>query len=74
MRFNHRELCQFFDSFFQLPQAQWSGFLADTLSPFELVIAMLTMFSQTTNPVRRGLMGGVGIDGQLLFKSLLGKA
>ena len=74
MRFNHRELCQFFDSFFQLPQTQWSGFLADTLSPLELVMAMITMFSKTTNPVRRGLMGGVGTDGQLLFKSLLGKA
>ncbi len=72
MRFNHKELCQFFDSFFQLPQAKWSGFLADTLSPFELVMAMVTMFSQTTNPVRGGLMGGVGTDGQLLLKSLIG--
>ena len=74
MRFNHRELCQFFDSFFKLPQAKWAGFLADTLSPFELVMAMITMFSQTTNPVRVGLMGGVGTDGQLLLKSLTGKA
>ncbi|MEM9807460.1 MAG: lycopene beta cyclase [Cyanobacteria bacterium P01_D01_bin.56] len=74
MRFNHPELCQFFDSFFKLPQAKWSGFLADTLSPFELVMAMVTMFSQTTNPVRGGLMGGVGTDGQLLLKSLIGSA
>ncbi|NEQ53536.1 MAG: lycopene cyclase family protein, partial [Leptolyngbya sp. SIO3F4] len=74
MRFNHAELCQFFNSFFKLPQAKWSGFLADTLSPFELVMAMVTMFSQTTNPVRGGLMGGVGIDGQLLLKSLIGTA
>jgi lycopene beta-cyclase len=74
MRFNHCELCQFFDSFFRLPQAKWAGFLADTLSPFELVMAMVTMFGQTTNPVRGGLMGGVGIDGQLLLKSLIGKA
>ncbi|EKU98956.1 lycopene cyclase (CrtL-type) [Leptolyngbya sp. PCC 7375] len=73
MRFNHRELCQFFDSFFKLPQTKWAGFLADTLSPFELVMAMVTMFSQTTNRVRGGLMGGVGTDGQLLFKSLMGK-
>ncbi len=72
MRFNHRELCQFFDSFFKLPQTKWSGFLADTLTPFELVMAMVTMFSQTTNPVRGGLMGGVGTDGQLLLKSLIG--
>ncbi|MEO0869708.1 MAG: lycopene beta cyclase [Cyanobacteria bacterium J06642_11] len=72
MRFNHPELCQFFDSFFKLPQAKWSGFLADTLSPFELVMAMVTMFGQTTNPVRGGLMGGVGTDGQLLLKSLMG--
>ncbi|WP_031294085.1 lycopene beta cyclase [Leptolyngbya sp. Heron Island J] len=72
MRFNHRELCQFFDSFFQLSQSKWSGFLADTLSPLELVMAMATMFSHTTNPVRVGLMGGVGIDGQLLLKSLIG--
>ncbi|MEM6256225.1 MAG: lycopene beta cyclase [Cyanobacteria bacterium P01_D01_bin.156] len=72
MRFNHADLCQFFDSFFKLPQAKWSGFLADTLSPFELVMAMVTMFGQTTNPVRGGLMGGVGTDGQLLLKSLIG--
>ncbi|MEA5462612.1 lycopene beta cyclase [Leptothoe sp. PORK10 BA2] len=72
MRFSHKELCQFFDSFFRLPQTKWSGFLADTLTPFELVMAMVTMFSQTTNPVRGGLMGGVGTDGQLLLKSLIG--
>ncbi len=72
MRFNHHELCQFFDSFFKLPQLKWSGFLADTLTPFELVMAMVTMFSQTTNPVRGGLMGGVGTDGQLLLKALIG--
>lgn len=72
MRFNHRELCQFFDSFFKLPQSKWSGFLADTLTPFELVMAMVTMFGQTTNPVRGGLMGGVGTDGQLLLKALAG--
>lgn len=74
MRFDHKELCQFFDSFFQLPQTKWAGFLADTLSPFELVMAMVTMFGQTTNPVRGGLMGGVGTDGQLLLKSLMGVA
>ncbi|MGD1854317.1 MAG: lycopene beta cyclase [Leptolyngbyaceae cyanobacterium] len=72
MRFDHPRLCQFFDSFFQLPQAKWSGFLADTLTPFELVMAMVTMFGHTTNPVRGGLMGGVGTDGQLLLKSLIG--
>ena len=74
MRFDHPQLCCLFNAFFQLPHRQWSGFLADSLSPLELVMAMITMFSKTTNPVRRGLMGGVGTDGQLLFKSLLGKA
>lgn len=74
MRFNHGDLCQFFNSFFKLPQPQWAGFLADTLSPFELVMAMITMFGQTTNPVRGGLMGGVSTDGQLLLKALLGKS
>ena len=74
MRFDHRELCQFFESFFQLPRTKWAGFLADTLSPFELVMAMVTMFGNTTNPVRGGLMGGVGTDGQLLLKSLIGTA
>ncbi|MGD1949601.1 MAG: lycopene beta cyclase [Leptolyngbyaceae cyanobacterium] len=74
MRFNHRELCQFFDSFFKLPKSQWSGFLADTLSPFELVMAMATMFGHTTNPVRGGLLGGVGTDGKLLLKALMGTA
>ena len=74
MRFNHRQLCQFFESFFKLPRSQWAGFLADGLTPPELVWAMITMFSQTTNPVRGGLMAGVGTDAQLLIKSLMGAA
>lgn len=70
MRFDRTGLCCFFNTFFNLPQSQWSGFLADTLSSPELVVAMLNLFSKAPNSVRAGLMRAVGSDGQLLVRSL----
>lgn len=70
MRFNNPQLCRFFNTFFNLPQTQWSGFLADTLSSPELVMAMINLFGKAPNSIRGGLMRSVGHDGQLLVRSL----
>ena len=70
MRFDRARLCCFFNTFFNLPQSQWSGFLADTLSSPELVLAMINLFSKAPNSVRGGLMRSVGSDGPLLVRSL----
>ncbi|MEO1403633.1 MAG: lycopene beta cyclase [Cyanobacteria bacterium J06635_1] len=70
MRFEQPQLCRFFDTFFRLPQSQWSGFLANTLSTPELVAAMLNLFGKAPNSVRGGLMKSVGTDGILLWHSL----
>ena len=71
MRFDNPQLCRFFNTFFNLPQAQWAGFLADTLSSPELVVAMINLFGKAPNSIRGGLMRSVGYDGQLLVRSLL---
>ena len=70
MRFNQAQLCRFFDTFFSLPQSQWSGFLADTLSTPELLRAMVNLFGKAPNSIRGGLMQSVGYDGRLLWRSL----
>ncbi|MEM9163603.1 MAG: lycopene beta cyclase, partial [Cyanobacteria bacterium P01_F01_bin.4] len=70
MRFDQPQLCRFFDTFFRLPQSQWSGFLANTLSTPELVAAMITLFGKAPNSVRGGLIKSVGTDGLLLWHSL----
>ncbi len=73
MRFDEARLQRFFATFFQLPQAHWSGFLADTLTIPELLVAMLGLFGQAPNDIRWGLMQSVGHDGDLLWRSLLGR-
>ncbi|NET10183.1 MAG: lycopene cyclase family protein [Merismopedia sp. SIO2A8] len=70
MRFDHPQLCRFFNTFFDLPQTQWSGFLADTLSSPELVLAMINLFGKSPNTIRLGLTQSLGYDGQLLWRSL----
>lgn len=70
MRFDQPQLCRFFNTFFQLPQNQWSGFLADTLSTPALITAMINLFGKAPNSVRGGLMQSVGTDGNLLWNSL----
>lgn len=70
MRFEEAQLKQFFDTFFSLPQEQWSGFLADTLTMPELIGAMLKLFGQAPNDVRWGLMQFVGKEAPLLWRSL----
>ncbi|MEO0540756.1 MAG: lycopene beta cyclase [Cyanobacteria bacterium P01_A01_bin.105] len=70
MRFDQPRICQFFDTFFKLPQEKWSGFLADSLTTPELLGAMLHLFGIAPNPVRGGLMRSVGTDGMLLVNAL----
>lgn len=64
-RLNHH-----FQTFFSLPQSDWSGFLSDTLSTPELVRAMLGLFGRAPNDVRWGLMRSVRGSGSLLWRSL----
>lgn len=71
MRFDEATLSQFFRTFFHLPVAHWSGFLADTLSMAELVRVMIGMFGQAPNGVRWGLLSGVGGYGDLLRRAFL---
>ncbi len=56
MRFDAAQIDNHFDTFFSLPKAQWSGFLADGLTTPELVLAMMKMFAIAPNNVRLGLM------------------
>jgi lycopene beta-cyclase len=70
MRFDEQQLKHFFDTFFSLPQAQWSGFLADGLSIPQLVAAMVRLFGQAPNDVRWGLMQFPGQEIQLLWQFL----
>ncbi|QEY30990.1 lycopene cyclase family protein [Synechococcus sp. RSCCF101] len=70
MRFEESRLRRFFGSFFRLPQPQWSGFLANTLSTPELVAAMLRLFASTSWDVRRGLLEFRGPEAALLLGAL----
>ncbi len=70
MAFDTHNLQQFFTSFFDLDQRQWSGFLADTLALPEIVQAMVGLFGQTSNSVRWGLMSSVVSHGNLLRRTL----
>jgi lycopene cyclase-like protein len=70
MRFNEQQLKHFFDTFFSLPQSQWSGFLADGLSTPQLVAAMVRLFRMAPNDVRWGLMQFPGQESQLLWQFL----
>jgi lycopene beta-cyclase len=67
MRFDEARLKHFFDAFFALPQTQWAGFLADGLTPVELVAAMVRMFAIAPNDVRWGLMQFPGKEAGLFW-------
>jgi hypothetical protein len=70
MRYPSAQLGQFFDTFFSLPQEQWYGFLTNTLSLPELVVAMLRLFATAPWSVRWGLMQQKGRELALLGKLL----
>ncbi|MDM7936443.1 MAG: lycopene cyclase family protein [Cyanobium sp. CZS 48M] len=72
MRFSEQELRQFFSTFFALPERQWYGFLTNTLSLRELVVAMVRLFAQAPGAVRWGLMQLKGREAALLWRALRG--
>nr|WP_204153551.1 lycopene cyclase family protein [Leptolyngbya sp. CCY15150] len=71
LAFDEPQLNDFFHAFFQLSKPQWSGFLADTLTMPELMLAMVTLFGKTTNDVRQELLKASWSDRKLLWRSLL---
>jgi lycopene cyclase-like protein len=72
MRFDEARLRHHFHTFFQLPVAQWTGFLTNTLAPRDLLAAMVQLYGQAPWDVRWGLMGLQGREGSLLAKMLIG--
>jgi lycopene beta-cyclase len=68
MRFDEVLLKHHFDTFFQLPQSQWAGFLADKLSTPELVAAMVHLFAIAPNSLRWGLMQFPGWESNLFWQ------
>ncbi|WP_310484491.1 lycopene beta cyclase [Chamaesiphon sp. VAR_48_metabat_403] len=68
MRFDEVLLKQHLDTFFTLPQSQWSGFLADTLSTPELIVAMVRLFAIAPNSLRWGLMQFPGLESNLFWQ------
>jgi lycopene beta-cyclase len=70
MRFDEVLLKQHLDTFFSLPQSQWSGFLADTLSTPELLVAMVRLFAIAPNSLRWGLMQFPGWESNLFWQFL----
>jgi len=73
LRFNDAQTQRFFASFFDLPTAQWSGYLSNSLSTGSLLRAMLHLFWRAPNPVRGSLIAGVGRAGGLLWPALRGQ-
>ncbi len=69
MQFPEARLRHFFQAFFSLPTAAWSGFLADTLSFPEMLRTMLKLFADAPNDVRWGLMRSVFPHGDLLGRA-----
>jgi adenylate cyclase len=72
MRFDEARLRHHFHTFFQLPTAQWTGFLTNTLAPRELLAAMVGLYGQAPWDVRWGLMALQGREGALLGRMLAG--
>ena len=70
MRFEEERLRHHFATFFSLPPEQWYGFLTNTLSPPELLAAMVGLYRRAPWDVRWGLMTLQGREGQLLARLL----
>lgn len=63
----------FFDHFFRLPPASWSGYLSDTLPAAELRVVMLTLFGRVPLPLKwRLAQAGFGAEGWALARSTFG--
>jgi lycopene cyclase-like protein len=70
MRFSEPQLRAHFATFFALPEAQWSGFLANTVTVPELLAAMVRLFATAPWSVRAGLMGMQGREAALGMRLL----
>ena len=70
MRFDEAQLRDFFATFFALPNAQWFGFLANTLETPQLLQTMLQLFGTAPAGVRWGLMEPRGRELNLMTKML----
>jgi lycopene cyclase-like protein len=71
MRFEEAQLRHFFATFFSLPEAQWTGFLANTLNVPELVGAMVRLFAIAPGDVRWGLFSSRGRELSLIRPLLM---
>ncbi|MFO7629913.1 MAG: lycopene cyclase family protein [Prochlorococcaceae cyanobacterium] len=70
MRFSEPQLRAHFATFFSLPEAQWSGFLANTASVPELLAAMVQLFATAPLSVKAGLMAMQGRELALAMRLL----
>ncbi len=70
MRFKENQLRDFFIEFFSLPNKQWYGFLTNTLTLKELILAMWAMFKKAPWNIKWGLMEMQGRELKLLFNFL----
>jgi lycopene cyclase-like protein len=70
MRFEEGRLRHHFATFFALPAEQWYGFLSNTLTPPELLAAMVGLYRRAPWDVRWGLMTLQGREGRLLARLL----
>ncbi|WP_313930229.1 lycopene cyclase family protein [Trichocoleus sp. FACHB-262] len=71
MRFDEQTLQAFFASFLQLPQSQWTAFLANTLSTPEMLQTMMNLFGHTTPEVRWDLIRSAWSERALLWDALV---
>lgn len=70
MRFPENLLRAFFATFFALPQARWYGFLSNTLSLPELLLAMIQLFVKAPWSVRWALVTMQGREWSLALRLL----
>jgi lycopene cyclase-like protein len=64
----------FFDAFFQLPRAEWSGYLSDRLSSARMMAMMARLYAAAPPPVRSRLGAGmIAGPGRALAGALLGR-
>ena len=72
MRFDEARLRHHFATFFCLPPEQWYGFLTNTLTPRQLLAAMVQLYGLAPWDVRWGLMGLQGREPALLARLVTG--
>ena len=70
MRFSEPQLRAHFQTFFNLPQQQWYGFLTNTLSLPQLIAAMVRLFVVAPWTVKAGLMRMEGRELRLGLRML----